>query len=113
MRPIAVQLSCWRTLGISLYPFHVPQESKRLRISDCRPNIGTRNEARRPPPSTHHSRNRNCKTLVEAILLTGLCPARNSFASADSSLNACGPPGFVGSEYVYNKRGRPCLSQHP
>src|SRR6266850_2111311 len=75
MLPIAVRLSCWRTLGISLYPFHVPQESKRLRISYCRPNIGTRNEARRPPPSTHPFAESQLQALVEAILLTGLCSA--------------------------------------
>src|SRR6266478_3511585 len=97
MRPIAVRLSCWRTLGISLYPFHVPQESKRLRISYCRPNIGTRNEARRPPPSTLFAESQ-LQALVEAILLTGLCSGRNSFASADSSPNTYVPPGFVGSE---------------
>ena len=79
MRPIAVQFSCCRTWGISLDPFHDPQESKRSRISYCRPNISTRNEAQRPPPSAHHSWNRNRSTLVEAILLTGLCSARNSF----------------------------------
>src|SRR6266403_4285764 len=113
MLPTAVRLSCCRTLGISRGPFHVPQESKRLRISYCRPNIGTRNEARRPPPSTHPFAESQLQALVEAILLTGLCSARNSFASADSSPNTYGPPGFVCSEEVYNKRGRPCLSQHP
>jgi hypothetical protein len=54
MRPIVVRLSGCRTLGISRGLFHVLQESKRLRISYCRPNIGTRNEARSPPSSTHH-----------------------------------------------------------
>jgi hypothetical protein len=37
------------------------------------------------------------QTLVEAILLTGLCSAHNSFIFVDSARNACGPPGFVGS----------------
>jgi hypothetical protein len=40
---------------------------------------------------------RGIATLVEAILLTGLYSARNSFVSVDSPRNACGPPGFVGS----------------
>jgi hypothetical protein len=36
--------------------------------------------------------------VVEAIPLTGLCSARNSFLSVDREPNACGQPGFVGSE---------------
>ena len=40
-----------------------------MRISYCRPNIGTRNEARRPPPSTHPFVESQLQTLVEAIVL--------------------------------------------
>lgn len=49
MRPIAVPLSCCRTLGTSLETFHAPQASKRSRISYCRLNIGIRSEAWHPP----------------------------------------------------------------
>ena len=47
-QPTAVRLWRSRTWGISLDLFHVPQWSRRPRISYCRLNIGIRNVALRP-----------------------------------------------------------------